>query len=676
MAYNKVYNRTYWNNDKAPAINATNLNNIESGIDTIDGRVCGIGNNVDSLNENMLSVKSGLMDLAYGEVGGKNIYNKDALILGYGLYSSNGTMAKSAGYNCTDFIKVSANTNYVLSGEVDTDIIFYDSNRAFISVSVKHDFTTPNNCAYVRFNVKDAYLNNNLMLEKGSQATSYEPYIGQSVKSLNDSLLDLGTVSLVDFSVATKSGTDYYVFVDLHKGYKYVFTGNNKYKSFRETYTGDALAGNENNTNDVEYTPSKSGKFVLRWYGEPSNDLYLKVIHNVGLLNEEVSALNNSLHDLEFLGWETPSECPIQNSFDGKTFTQRVGRVDLGSLSWVKDSSGTFYVTIPKANTNNLYVEGFTVLDTNYQFNKYSTYSNKTIGSNSNNYIYAKYTDSADATAFKNAMNGKYLYYELATPIIHNVGSEAVERVNDSLNAQGLLNKWDGTLFQGYTNTTTNYEKIANANDVTLNDLIAINGNDFVSMECDSSITVAFLWFNSSRQYIGNVVSRNGKAPTEARYFSVNMSKGGLTTSNIGKLAIYVNNEISQLKADLNGLSGGSNYSTTEKVVGKWIDGRNIYEQVFDIDVVSATGGNVRRVLASGIDFCVDSKGYISGDCGASAFGIVKFSIPYYGGGIYGSGTVSANITVLANGDMELTYRWNVAGKDLKIQVVAQYVKK
>lgn len=47
-----------------------------------------------------------------------------------------------------------------------------------------------------------------------------------------------------------------------------------------------------------------------------------------------------------------------------------------------------------------------------------------------------------------------------------------------------------------------------------------------------------------------------------------------------------VQNEISNLE---NKVNSGHVYSTDEKVVGKWIDGRNIYEKTWQIDNVTAT---------------------------------------------------------------------------------------
>lgn len=39
------------------------------------------------------------------------------------------------------------------------------------------------------------------------------------------------------------------------------------------------------------------------------------------------------------------------------------------------------------------------------------------------------------------------------------------------------------------------------------------------------------------------------------------------------------------------GAAGGSSYSTEEKKIGKWIDGRDVYRKVFVIDPIQISGG-------------------------------------------------------------------------------------
>lgn len=106
---------------------------------------------------------------------------------------------------------------------------------------------------------------------------------------------------------------------------------------------------------------------------------------------------------------------------------KRIGKVDLGSLTWyyaqVSGFADRFSTTLPLAKPapSNSVVA-------NILSEKYSIYSdgilgnvsaapNKGIALNTSRYIYVRDTGYSNATTFKTAMSGVYLYYELATPI-------------------------------------------------------------------------------------------------------------------------------------------------------------------------------------------------------------------------------------------------------------------
>lgn len=111
--------------------------------------------------------------------------------------------------------------------------------------------------------------------------------------------------------------------------------------------------------------------------------------------------------------------------YDGDTYasdgmvTRKYGVVDLGSLTWTKnwgtgDPTGVFYSpTLDYLNVNG------DVINKNYIFRKGAnpnTMEDKSITLFGSNRIYVKDTSYTDATAFKTAMSGVYLVYELATP--------------------------------------------------------------------------------------------------------------------------------------------------------------------------------------------------------------------------------------------------------------------
>lgn len=168
------------------------------------------------------------------------------------------------------------------------------------------------------------------------------------------------------------------------------------------------------------------------------------------VLQDEVDGLNRNLLEQKMLGWNVPAECPVQNIVSNEVFTQKVGRVDLGNLDWSYSSeykrfstSGITDYKKKDSSTNtwvaDAFLKGYSTTNGN---NTASDSYNKSIGFNgTSNMFFVKNTSYTDTTTFKNAMQGKYLYYELETEITMNVdGNEAVDRIkNDLTNTNNKL---------------------------------------------------------------------------------------------------------------------------------------------------------------------------------------------------------------------------------------------
>lgn len=116
--------------------------------------------------------------------------------------------------------------------------------------------------------------------------------------------------------------------------------------------------------------------------------------------------------------------------YENKRYVQCVGSVDLGTLTWTKGESVSF-------KTHHLAGQKLTKsysIAPNFICPKYSTKTqNESWGktsitgisatSNVGGYIYVNDTSYADADAFKQAMQGVMLYYELETPIVTDISS-------------------------------------------------------------------------------------------------------------------------------------------------------------------------------------------------------------------------------------------------------------
>lgn len=153
--------------------------------------------------------------------------------------------------------------------------------------------------------------------------------------------------------------------------------------------------------------------------------------HYLPDFNPIIDRVNN----LEFLGWNVPRECPIQNYKDNNgNFHQRVGRVDLGELNFVYSTTDLrFYSTIPSLDYS---VRGANKI---YSYD-YTNAGNIPVAQMPNmsylihdslHSVYFKNDSYSDAASFKSAMSGKYVYYELATEVVIPNGHEHATSISD-----------------------------------------------------------------------------------------------------------------------------------------------------------------------------------------------------------------------------------------------------
>ena len=116
--------------------------------------------------------------------------------------------------------------------------------------------------------------------------------------------------------------------------------------------------------------------------------------------------------------------------YENKKYYQCVGSVDLGTLTWKNGESVSF-------ETHELNGQKLTKsygIAPNFVCPKYSTKTQNTMwgktsitgitaNANVDGYVYVNDTSYTDATAFKQAMSGVILYYELASPIVTDIST-------------------------------------------------------------------------------------------------------------------------------------------------------------------------------------------------------------------------------------------------------------
>lgn len=118
--------------------------------------------------------------------------------------------------------------------------------------------------------------------------------------------------------------------------------------------------------------------------------------------------------------------------YENKRYVQCVGSVDLGTLNWVAGDSGkvgfqTSQVTGQKLTKNynilpNIICSKYLAKTQNAMWGKTSV-TGITTNASVDGYVYVNDASYTDATAFKQAMQGVILYYELANPIITDIST-------------------------------------------------------------------------------------------------------------------------------------------------------------------------------------------------------------------------------------------------------------
>lgn len=136
-----------------------------------------------------------------------------------------------------------------------------------------------------------------------------------------------------------------------------------------------------------------------------------------------------AIQNLDGYGWSAGTARNYVD-YENKRYVQCVQSVDLGTLTWTAGESVSF-------KTHHLAGQKLTKsysIAPNFICPKYSTKTqNESWGktsitgisatSNVNGYIYVNDTSYTDATAFKQAMQGVILYYELANPIVTDIST-------------------------------------------------------------------------------------------------------------------------------------------------------------------------------------------------------------------------------------------------------------
>lgn len=147
------------------------------------------------------------------------------------------------------------------------------------------------------------------------------------------------------------------------------------------------------------------------------------------VVGDTTHTIPEAIRNLPGYGWSAGTARNYVD-YENKKYVQSVGSVDLGTLTWITGSTGKVSFQTSQVTGQKL-TKNYSV-PPNIICSKYSTESQNelwghinvtgiTANANTDGYVYVNDTSYTDATAFKQAMQGVILYYELATPIITDI---------------------------------------------------------------------------------------------------------------------------------------------------------------------------------------------------------------------------------------------------------------
>lgn len=224
--------------------------------------------------------------------------------------------------------------------------------------------------------------------------------------------------------------------------YIFAYTGSTKFGNVKvrfydhsKNYIGGDSKSGDTYPNKLFITPS--GAFYIRFtlpseYGNAyKNDIAL-IADSSGAyapFHRNVYQIPEAIKALPGYGWSAGTARNYVD-YENKKYVQCVNSVDLGTLTWKNGESVSF-------ETHELNGQKLTKsygIAPNFACPKYSTKTQNamwgktsitgiTANANVDGYVYVNDTSYTDATAFKQAMQGVMLYYELANPIITDIST-------------------------------------------------------------------------------------------------------------------------------------------------------------------------------------------------------------------------------------------------------------
>lgn len=190
--------------------------------------------------------------------------------------------------------------------------------------------------------------------------------------------------------------------------------------------------------------PSSYVEYVGNFEGIRDNAVTSVVSKDSNNTTLDTLTIPAEIQALTGYGWGVNDTCYNYIDFETKKFIQKVGRVDLGSMNWDYISETTRFISGSlqsdiKAGVNTTASNLVCSIYTSETFNDFiNNTPNMAVCVSTTSNLSIRNTAYTDATAFKTAMSGVYLVYELATPVETDI-SEYIDNNFIEVEANGSL---------------------------------------------------------------------------------------------------------------------------------------------------------------------------------------------------------------------------------------------
>ena len=223
---------------------------------------------------------------------------------------------------------------------------------------------------------------------------------------------------------------------------------------------------------------------------------YRGTITTLDLKGEFIGKLPNGVQD--YLTVDNQGNYGIQKN---------AGRINLGELIWVYNSSYGFRANLtgavlpPNNNTKaNIICDNYTVYTAN---NCYALAGNITSGIslNNNNEVITRETNYNDAETYKNAIEGNFLYYELAEPYYVELGQAPIKTLEGN-STMNLLSNLETNMYCKYMRINDNLDAFQTKEDM---------GYYYSKSETDAQINTTANAVNLYATSLKELIDANGK---------------------------------------------------------------------------------------------------------------------------------------------------------------------